>query len=872
LLALVAVAAALITLSPSCSNEIDDRMGEASFMQGLGTLPGVVGTQGGVGTGVQFLPQDLPTPLTDTGSTGGAPLGYNPQYNSQQGSADEELVHSASRSTSALLPGEVFKLKWVAMVPEGVTPVPNGPRYTFKEGDSVDLYADYEVAANVPFVRRWQIDTAGLDYTEDYKTHAVAGEYRVKLNYVLPVGSAAVNSSFIFEAYYGTSRTASRTASDKNSSVIITEPGPGFEIIDLTMVKDGEPVDWTLTTNQFYEGDSIDLWIKYEMLSNQITLDRHWDSADIDLQQWDYGVPTTKGVYEIKLDWVIPDGSAKEDAVFQYDLTGLGTTKYSNPFLFDILVPGTIVSKEPPDIINFPAGESVWCGKLCVMTAHATYPFNQGSVDGMVQNYDKRFSPVLDLFDWKTKHLLELTDLIKDPNQKFKIIVANADLSFGARISINKTYNQFDPTTYVKGTAYDDTALSALPTYSLSGVAGSTKLTKLQVSFSSNDEHHRMVVAAAPGGVKKNVPGPNGTYRNGAFTIQLVKVNADGTPAFTTTKALSAGGMHGAAVTGLLYETNVHYTWGGPGNKQSPWPNYNPGADKKCVEHDPLTGPRILARGTSMEQIGALIGVTTASFPSASNVYQMNWEDLLNAADADYNDFVGRMAATEHYLPSGNLKQVTLLIKASARGNKDDSDWQLNMNAAFPGGTAVATVNQYFDDEDGNLSNDATHEFDGLWSSVGGVAIPVFQNARLALPDPGTKTKTANVVAGSTYILGDYSLIRIVFKGDGVAPNSYTKAPYTPELRVEPTRGTVYVYNLWQQKGDPLFSNGLPRGGYIVPAAHPWALEGRAMSTVYSGWNAWVSWINPGRTGSAPATPWYTQPPTANHFQRALFN
>ncbi|MDQ3023805.1 MAG: hypothetical protein M3R04_05390, partial [bacterium] len=551
-------------------------------------------------------------------------------------------------------------------------------------------------------------------------------------------------------------------------------------------------------------------------------------------------------------DWTIPPGSAKEDAVFQYDLTGLGTTKYSNPFLFDILVPGTIVSQEPPDIINYPTGDSVWCGKLCVTTSHITYPFSQGSVDGMTQNYDKRFSPVIDYFSIKTKHLQNITDLVKDPNQKFKIIVANADLSWGARLSINKTYSAFDPTTYVKGQIYDDTPLSSLPVYSLSGATGSTKLSKLQLSFSTNDEHSRMVIASAPGAVKKNNPGPNGAYRNGAFTLQIVKVNADGRDAFTANSTISAGGVQGAAATGLLYESTVHYTWGGPGNKQSPWPNYNPGADKKCVAGDPLSSPRILARGTSMEQITKLTAVTTATFPSELAEYQMNWEDLLNSTDADYNDFVGRMKATEHYLADGRLKQVTLTIKASARGNADASAWQLNMNAAFPGGAAVSTVNQYFDDGDGNFANDVTHEFDGLWSSMDGVAIPAFQNARLALPDPATKTKTANVVAGSDYVEGDYSVIRIVFKGGGVGPGTYTQAPYIPELRVQPSRGGVYVFNLWQKKGDPLFSNGMPRGGYIVPAAHPWALEGRSMTTAYRGWNAWVAWISPSNTSAAP--------------------
>jgi hypothetical protein len=871
LLLLIAAAIVVVITSPSCGTDFGKDAEPSAVLVGEGNLPGVIGTIGTLGSSATFLPSDLPTPETDPNVGSGAPLGHSAEYDTQHGSADEELVHSTSRTTSALAPGEVFKLLWVAMVPEGVTPVANGPRYAFKEGDSVDLYADYEVAANTPYVRRWTIDSADLDYTEDYRTHTVAGEYRVKLNYVLPIGSRAVNATFSFEAYSGMTRTAA-SVGNKTTSVGVVLPGPGLQILDITMMHDGEPVDWTLTHNQFFEGEDVDLYMKYEVLSNQLNIDRHWDSEDIELAQWDYAVPHTKGMYEVKLDYVIPGGTAKDNCIYQYDLTALGETEYSEPFLFDVLAPGTIANFNPSEIINFPQSDSVWCGRMSVLTSHVTYPPRAGSADGMIQNYDKRYSPVLDFFNLQTKHLLNVTQLITDPNQKFKIILANADMSQGARLSINKTYNGFDPSTYVTAQSYDDTALASLPVYSLGGVAGTTKLTQLQLSFSSNTIHDRMLVASSPGAVKKNVPGPNGEYRNGAFTLQLVAVNADGTHAFTTNPAQSKGGVQGAAKTGLLYESACWYTWGGPGNKQSPWPNYNPGADKKCYEFDPLTGPRLLCRGTTLEQIDMLAGTSKASFPNAAGgQYQMNWEDLQQYADADYNDLVARMQATEYYLPSGALKQITLTIKACARGNSDPAEWQLNLNGAFPAASAVSTVNQFFDDEDGDFSNDVTHEFDGLWSSTGGIALPVFQNTRMALPDPATKTKTANVVSGSSYILGDYSVVRIVFKGAGVLPGTYTAAPYTPELRVQPANKPVYVYNLWKKKGDPLFSNGMPKGGFIMPASFPWALEGKAMGTAYSGWSSWVTWLGQSGSAPAPATKWWEQTPTANYFKRSLF-
>jgi hypothetical protein len=210
-------------------------------------------------------------------------------------------------------------------------------------------------------------------------------------------------------------------------------------------------------------------------------------------------------------------------------------------------------------------------------------------------------------------------------------------------------------------------------------------------------------------------------------------------------------------------------------------------------------------------------------------------------------------------------------VKALARGIDESSTWQLNMNGAFPGATAVTTVNQYYDDGDGNYTNDTLHNFDGLWISTGGVAMPVLLSTLDALQSGDSKSGTANVVGGSTYVEGDYSIVRIVFKDSGVAPGTYSSAPYTPELRVAPSKGSVYVYNLWQKKGDALYSNGYPKGGFAVPSAFPWALEGKSMSSVYSGWTAWTKWMAPTATGNAPTPAWYSQAPLGNYFNRAQF-
>jgi hypothetical protein len=476
---LLASASGVILLSPSCGEDDNARFDSFTPLAGQGVLPGTVGRLGGPGSEVSFLPGDLPTPLADPGSQPFAQLGLAAEHAPRAGSAVVMHVGDGS-AQGGLAPGESFRLLWVAVTPAGVPPEPVGQQFVLTEGDSVELWAAYLAAADVTLARRWSLSPVGLDFTEQPELHAAAGEYRARLEYILPVGSAAPAAVY------------------------------GCEALDAA-------------------GDSL---------------------------------------------------------------------------------------------------------------GHA------------------------------------------------------------------------------------ETA----------------------------------------------------------------------------------------------------------------------------------------------EQIEQLAGLFSTHYPFAGGAYQLNWEDLLDTVDFDYNDFVCNISATELYHSGETLKQVTLTVKALARGSAGVTGWQLNLNSVFPGARAVATLSQYADDGDGDRGND-TLRASSLWTSSDGVALPVFPQPQFALG----QAPTANVIPGTDYFEGDYTIVRILFDGAGVAAGSYPLAPYHPELRVE-HGGQVYSYPLWQAKGDAVLSSGMPRGGFAMPGGFPWALEHRRMGSAYSGWNDWAAWLKQPASEPPPDPAWYTEPPVANTFARTLFN
>ena len=119
--------------------------------------------------------------------------------------------------------------------------------------------------------------------------------------------------------------------------------------------------------------------------------------------------------------------------------------------------------------------------------------------------------------------------------------------------------------TLVKGASdYDDYAVDELAVYSLGGASGTRALQGLELQFNEDTILEGSVIPTNTGDVKSNVLGKQNEWRNGALTVQLVAINADGSDAFSLDASLTAqGGAHGPATTGLLWEGSLFWHWDG---------------------------------------------------------------------------------------------------------------------------------------------------------------------------------------------------------------------------------------------------------------------------------------------------------------------
>jgi len=256
-------------------------------------------------------------------------------------------------------------------------------------------------------------------------------------------------------------------------------------------------------------------------------------------------------------------------------------------------------------------------------------------------------------------------------------------------------------------------------------------------------------------------------------------------------------------------------------------------------------------------------------YPLYETHAQMCWEDILQDAtgrspDYDYNDLVAMMWAKEYRNINNELVQIDLQVKALARGAGWTSDWQFNMDAAFPGAMVIATVDQYY-------ATGVPHGSQRVWTSANGASVPVFAPTKDALPKPPDHSFATNVVAGTTYMDGDYADVKIIL--DKPLPQgAYTPIPYKPELRVSTTvnsQPVTYAIGLWRKPGDPVDKNGRPLG-FIIPDTFAWPLETKKIDTVYSGFAEWITWIN-NQSLPEPSPKWYDRAPVRDYFVRSSF-
>lgn len=240
-------------------------------------------------------------------------------------------------------------------------------------------------------------------------------------------------------------------------------------------------------------------------------------------------------------------------------------------------------------------------GHMDLDVSSQTYPINNGTTDKHDHEWDNEWGTVVDFFEIDVmggfRSVDQATDLPgSDGNRRFIINVANAGLSPGAILEINGVdfpiiewqakVKRFLTNTLRPGEYFPVFKLSE-PT-AAEAANRILRLTSFKMKFASNALTVGGLHPTATGCVRGNDPSPNGEYRNGALTTQLLDASglgyADGaaSPASVThipvATRYSAGSFaihdalnyamppvsktHGPD-DGLFWESTLFWHWGG---------------------------------------------------------------------------------------------------------------------------------------------------------------------------------------------------------------------------------------------------------------------------------------------------------------------
>jgi hypothetical protein len=227
-------------------------------------------------------------------------------------------------------------------------------------------------------------------------------------------------------------------------------------------------------------------------------------------------------------------------------------------------LPGTTVPTGPTSTTtDTGGGPGLRYGHFDVDTASYIAPWSTGNTDAHVHEYDNRHNVVyIDCMDPLSEELHGMPEDIP-ADQPFVLIVGNPDLSPGGWLTF--------PTGSVRVTDQAATPIDQLTTWSLSGAAGTTRLDSLALTFDRNAIPDGGLIGTETECVRSNEPGVGGTWRNGALTVQAVD------PATVATDlSSSAGGVHGVATAGLLWEMTVFWHWNGPCSHDPDWASWVP--------------------------------------------------------------------------------------------------------------------------------------------------------------------------------------------------------------------------------------------------------------------------------------------------------
>lgn len=202
-------------------------------------------------------------------------------------------------------------------------------------------------------------------------------------------------------------------------------------------------------------------------------------------------------------------------------------------------------------------------GHLDLDTSTSLSKVFNGSTDAHTHDITTKYGiNEIDFFRIPEGKQIEITEAITSPSQRFKVTAVNASLSPGLNMILEYELNGRIHSINTSVADYDNTPVSELPVFTLSGAGGTAKLTSLKIGMAQDLIYKAGVIPTNTGDVKDNILGRRNEWRNGSLTLQALAVSGSGADLFGTDNTLSAGD-HGAATSGLLWEAALFWHWDG---------------------------------------------------------------------------------------------------------------------------------------------------------------------------------------------------------------------------------------------------------------------------------------------------------------------
>ncbi len=199
--------------------------------------------------------------------------------------------------------------------------------------------------------------------------------------------------------------------------------------------------------------------------------------------------------------------------------------------------------------------EGLHGGHFDLDTSHKVYPLSAGTTDHHVHEYDDKYhTNTMNFFGLADPKFGEIQELIPDPQQRFVLIVSNAELSKSGMLQINNNVlNVLDYQNASRSKLQSGGSLQVF-TLGVPQVAGDQQLSSFKLAFPVDAIASGGIIPTATGCVRKNEPGAKGEYRNGALVVQAVRADAvDLDPSLGVARSSSD----------LLWEATVFWHWDG---------------------------------------------------------------------------------------------------------------------------------------------------------------------------------------------------------------------------------------------------------------------------------------------------------------------